>query len=218
MAKKIKTYGSTKEDNSAMSKNSNEKTGNLDQLLLWAKKSDLVAFVTRYAEEDTPFKNAITKYLETKYKSKTTTTSHYRKLMKDAFNQTKISGTHYRHFQETDWDAVRAKATELLEEGQKLLTVGNADAAAGIGITFFTSFKENFEESIFEGDDEGWDTGQCCEQAGNLVIKALQSPDLSVEKHQKYLEEIKTLISSNLPHILSNYGFYDFEDMVKQLK
>jgi len=218
MAKKIQTDSSAAESNSAKSKSSEEKAGNLYKLLLLAKKSDLVAFVTRYAETDVSFRNAITKYLDTKYKSKATTTSHYRKLMNAAFSQIKISGSYYRHYQETDWDAVRAKATELLEEGQKLLMVGNADAAAVIGIEFFNSFKKNFEQSIFDGDDEGWDTGQCCEQAGDLVIRSLQSPDLSEEKREAYLKEIKTLKSSKLPEILSDYGFYDFEDMVKQLK
>lgn len=96
--------------------------------------------------------------------------------MKEAFKQTIVSGTYYHRLEETDWPAVRLKANELLEEGQKLLAVGNAAAAAGIGIQFFASLKENISEAAFEGDDEGLDTGQCCTDAGKAHHTGLPAP------------------------------------------
>ena len=150
----------------------NDKVDELDQLLILAKKSELAVLVKLYAEKNPLFRKEVTRYLDAKYKS-AATTSNYRKLMKEAFKQTIVSGTYYHRLEETDWPAVRLKANELLEEGQKLLAVGNAAAAAGIGIQFFASLKENISEAAFEGDDEGLDTGlHGCRQAHHTGLPA----------------------------------------------
>ena len=194
----------------------NDKVDELDQLLILAKKSELAVLVKLYAEKNPLFRKEVTRYLDAKYKS-AATTSNYRKLMKEAFKQTIVSGTYYHRLEETDWPAVRLKANELLEEGQKLLAVGNAAAAAGIGIQFFASLKENISEAAFEGDDEGLDTGQCCTDAGKLITQAFRHPALTVGYRKAYLKELKALGSSRLPSLLTVYGMFDFHAMQELL-
>ena len=94
----------------------NDKVDELDQLLILAKKSELAVLVKLYAEKNPLFRKEVTRYLDAKYKS-AATTSNYRKLMKEAFKQTIVSGTYYHRLEETDWPAVRLKANELLGEG-----------------------------------------------------------------------------------------------------
>ena len=72
----------------------NDKVDELDQLLILAKKSELAVLVKLYAEKNPLFRKEVTRYLDAKYKS-AATTSNYRKLMKEAFKQTIVSGTYY---------------------------------------------------------------------------------------------------------------------------
>ena len=69
----------------------NDKVDELDQLLILAKKSELAVLVKLYAEKNPLFRKEVTRYLDAKYKS-AATTSNYRKLMKEAFKQTIVSG------------------------------------------------------------------------------------------------------------------------------
>lgn len=187
----------------------------LEQLIELATHEDLVHFVIDYAKDNNSFGKDLQSFLGRKYLSNKHTAGDYAKQMSKAFCQTKNIGTSWRHFDVTDWEGAFYEAMQIIQEGRKLLNLGNADAAAIIAVSFFKEFSSEFDESLFyDNYDDSVDGRFECEQAQNLLLDAFDHPYMSDNVKNKMVEELKAISKTSFPEQLNNYYVFDFDDML----
>jgi hypothetical protein len=191
----------------------------LNKMLQIAKRKDLIAFSLDYAEENASFKKDLMAYLGKKYIGNKKTIKEYRKEMSVAFSQAKDVGNRWSGLEIADWDSILKKAGSLLDEGQKLLDLGNADAAASMAVEYFVSFHKVFDEDTFfdENDYEDFDTGGSCESAEKLLLDAIAHPSITLSVQKELVGELRNLSKTDFAYNLSNYDIFDFDDMLLQV-
>ncbi|GAA6528697.1 hypothetical protein LPYR103PRE_06700 [Segatella asaccharophila] len=191
----------------------------LNKMLQIAKRKDLIAFTLDYAEENASFKKDLMAYLGKKYIGNKKTIKEYRKEMSVAFSQAKDVGNRWSGLEIADWDSILKKAGSLLDEGQKLLDLGNADAAASMAVEYFVSFHKVFDEDTFfdENDYEDFDTGGSCESAEDLLLDAIAHPSITLSVQKELVGELRNLSKTDFAYNLNNYGIFDFDDMLLQV-
>ncbi len=187
----------------------------LEQLMQLATREDFISFLLGYAEENASFKRELQSFLASKYMDNEDTLEDYVEMMEDAFCQTKDVGNRWHSFEITDWDSVFCSAMTVINEGKKLLDLGNADAAATIAVEFFRMFSKEFDEESFFNDVDYEDVGVYeCEQAEKLLLEAIDHPYITPKVQETLIEELKAISRTSLPHDLDNYGIFDFDKML----
>lgn len=191
---------------------------NLEQLLQLSTHGELVAFCLDYAHENSNFEIDLMHFLRKKYIGNKDTTDEYVGQMRSAFKQTRNIGNRWHYFEDLDWPNIFSEALRLIEEGKKLLDVGNADTAATIAVEFFVQLSHTFDEnSMFNQYDEELPGDYECEQAEELLLNAIDHPNISAPVLHKILSQLKDISKTNLSHDLSNYDIFDFDDMLMQV-
>ena len=99
--------------------------------------------------------------------------------MESVFSETKDIGDRWHRYEAKDWDAIFTEASNILDEGEKLLELGNADTAATIALEFFKQLCDTFDMNELY-DDEFLAGPLECKQAENLLIKALGHSNIVV--------------------------------------
>ncbi len=182
----------------------------LEQLLQLATRGDLVMFSLEYAKGNKDFQEALGAYLAKKYLHNTETASDYAGQMADAFCETKDIGDRWNSYEVTDWEAIFNEANKIIEEGKKLLDLGNADAAATIAMEFIRQLCDNFDENEIDPyEDENIDGHYECEQAENLLLNAISHPAISKDLKKHIVEKVKGLSNRDL----ADYDLIDLNDL-----
>lgn len=182
----------------------------LEQLLQLATQGDLVMFSLEYAKGNKDFQEALGAYLAKKYLHNTETASDYAGQMADAFCETKDIGDRWNSYEVTDWEATFNEANKIIEEGKKLLDLGNADAAATIAMEFIRQLCDNFDENEIDPyEDENIDGHYECEQAENLLLNAISHPAISKDLKKHIVEKVKDLSNRDL----ADYDLIDLNDL-----
>ena len=190
-------------------------TNQLEQLIQLATREDLISFIRIYAKENASFKKELQAFLGNKYVGNSKTTDDYIKMMSAAFQQTKSIGSRWHSFEVTDWESVFADAMKVMRKGEKMLEVGNADAAATIAVEFFHVFSKEFDiDTFFDDDDDLSDGGYECEAAEKLLLNAINHPFISQKTQKKLLEELRSISATSFAYELDNYGIFDFDAMI----
>lgn len=191
----------------------------LSKMLQIAKREDLIAFSIDYAKENASFKRDLTAFLGKKYIGNKKTIKEYRKEMAIAFSQIKDVGNRWSDFEIADWDSILNKVDRLLHEGRKLLDLGNANAAASMAVEFFVSFNDTFDEDTFltDGTGEDFGAGDSCENAEKLLFDAIEHPYITPSMQKELVSELRNLSKTDFVYNLSNYGIFDFDDMLLQV-
>lgn len=182
----------------------------LEQLLQLATRGDLVMFSLEYAKGNKDFQEALGAYLAKKYLHNTETASDYAGQMADAFCETKDIGNRWNSYEVTDWEAIFNEANKIIEEGKKLLDLGNADAAATIAMEFIRQLCDNFDENEIDPyEDENIDGHYEYEQAENLLLNAISHPAISKDLKKHIVEKVKDLSNRDL----ADYDLIDLNDL-----
>lgn len=190
----------------------------LEQLIQLATREELACFTLDYAKANNSFGKDLLAFLGKKYLSNKHTAGDYAKQMSNAFAQTTNVDTRWSHFESTDWSEVFSRALQIINEGQKLLNVGNANAAAIIAVAFFREFSKEFDENtFFDENDDYLDGSYECEQAEKLMLDAFDHPYLSDDVRNRVIGELKAISKTSFPYNLNNYDIFDFDDMLLQV-
>lgn len=181
----------------------------LEQLLQLATQADLVQFSLDYAKNNKVFQKDLCSYLGKKYLQESKTTSDYTSQMVTAFCETKDIGDRWHRYEVADWDAIFYKSSKILEEGKKLLDLGNADAAATITMNFFRLLCQNFDKNEIAPYDEYLDGTFECGQAKDLLLNAISHPSISKDVQEHIAAEVKGLSNRDL----SDYDLIDLNGL-----
>ena len=185
-------------------------SNDLEQLLQLATRGDLVMFSLEYAKGNKDFQETLKANLAKKYLHNTETASDYAGQMANAFCKTKDIGDRWHSYEVTDWEAVFYEANKIVEEGKKLLDLGNADAAATIAMKFIQQLCDNFDENEIDPyEDENIDGHYECEQAENLLLNAISHPAISKDLKNHIVEKVKRLSNQDL----ADYDLIDLNDL-----
>lgn len=191
----------------------------LQELFTLAKKEDMMMFCMEYAEGNTAFRNKLMEFLYSKYLTSKTTVDDYRKKMVRAFGMVTNIGGRWSSYEIPDWGEINSHACHLLSEGRRLLSLGNADVAATLATEYFAGVKETFDVNTYymEDDELGGDITDYCEEAERLLLDSIAHPNISKVLQDKLVKQLQQIGKSGLSDELSNYGIYNFNDMLMQV-
>ena len=192
-------------------------TNEFDQLLQLAKGDDLLKFMRQYAQENSAFRKELTAFLGKKYLRSKATITDYRNKMCAAFEATNDLGDRWHSFEVIDWDAVADNVKNLLDEGNSLLDLGNADAAAIIAVEFFLVLQQEFNTDELYDDSEEHELTEVCEQAQELLNDAFTHPYINKSLRSQLMNNLHEISRSSLPGELNNLYIFDFDDMMLKL-
>ena len=189
----------------------------IERLLKVASANDLKTFLKDYARSNEGFHRELMAFLESKYVNKNKKTiEDYCRQMKSSFGFTQNIGDRWHSFVIPDWYLITSRANSILKEGDKLLEIGNASAAASIAVEFFVALQDTYDEDSLVDDYDGdiaCEIGNSCEQAEQLLLKSIKHPSMSRDVAQNLARKLNDISKSSLPYDLSNYDVFDFDDM-----
>lgn len=194
-----------------------KKTDEFDQLMELAKYEDLVCFIQDYARDNLVFRKELMTFLGRKYLRNKSAITSYQVMMHDAFEQTRDLGDRWHSFEVIDWGAVADNVEDLLNEGKRLLDLGNADAAAATAVEFFAVLQQEFNEENMCDDGEEYELENVCKQAQELLLDAFESDYMNKSLRVQLMNRMRDISTSSLPYDLNNFGIYDFDHMMLQL-
>lgn len=183
----------------------------LHQLLQLATLEDLVSFSEAYAAKDIDFGDSLMSFLGRKYVDNKMP-GEYADQMAAAFAEARDIGDRWHSYEVKDWDAIFHEASKILDEGDKLLALGNADVAAEIAMEFFQQLCDHFDMNELY-DDEFLGGSSECAQAETLLILALGHPNISDTTKKQISADVKELSNDDL----DNYDLVDLDDLKLQV-
>lgn len=189
----------------------------IERLLKVASANDLKTFLKDYAHSNEGFRRELIAFLESKYVNKNKKTiEDYCRQMKSSFYFTQNIGSEWDSFVIPDWYLITSRANSILKEGEKLLEIGNPNAAASIAVEFFVALQDTYDEDSLCDDYDGdiaCEIGNSCERAEQLLLKSIKHPSMSRDVAQNLTRKLNDISKTSLPYDLSNYDVFDFDDM-----
>ena len=193
----------------------------IERMLKVASASNLKAFLKDYARSNDDFRRELMAFLESKYVNKNEKTiEDYCRQMKNSFGFTQNIGDRWHSFVIPDWYLITSRANSVLKEGDKLLEIGNANAAASMAVEFFVALQDTYDEDSLADDYDGdiaCEIGDSCEQAEQLLLKSIKHPSMNKDVTQNLTRKLKDISQTSLPEDLNNYDVFDFDDMLLQV-
>lgn len=187
----------------------------LKQLAVLATKADLETFLMKRAEKDEGFRKDLLRYLQHKFMNNDDTVEEYLERMKQAFSLTNDIGDRWHSFEVTDWSAINDEGTRIIEEVKELLEMGNSDIAVKVAVSVFTNMEEVLDiDEMGEYDDQ--DIQLLCDAAEDLLLRSINSEHITEKAKREVLAELIRISKTSLPHDLSNYWLFDFDEMLTQ--
>ena len=193
----------------------------LDHLLKLASASDLRTFSKDYAHKNEGFRQELLTFLDSKYVNKNEKTiEDYCRQMRGSFGFTQKIGDRWHSFIVPDWYLITSRANSILKEGDKLLAIGNANAAASIAVEFFVALQDTYDEDCLSDDYDGdiaCEIGNSCEQAEQLLLKSIKHSSMSKDVVQDLTKKLNDISKTSFSHDLNNYFIFDFDHMFLQV-
>lgn len=182
-----------------------------EQLLQLAKLDDLVSFSKSYAAKNKKFCEDLLTFLERKY-VRSKSTSDYVLQMANVFSEYRDIGDRWHSYEVRNWDSIFRKASKILDEGEKLLELGNPDGAATISLEFFKDLYNDFDMNELY-DDEFMGGSEECKQAEDLLVSALEHQNISINLKEDIAAEVSELSNKDL----EDYDLIDLNDLKLQV-
>ena len=193
----------------------------LEHLLKLASVSDLRAFSKDYARKNDAFRKELMAFLCSKYVTKNEKTiEDYCRQMKSSFQFTQKIGDRWHSFVIPDWYLITSRANSILKDGDKLLEMGNANAAASIAVEFFVALQDTYDEDSLVDDYDGdiaSEIGNSCEQAETLLLKSIKHASMNKDVILNLTRKLKDISKTSFSDDLNNYYVFDFDDMLLQV-
>ena len=186
------------------------KQKSLDKFLELASFEDLKSFAQSYAKNHKPFENALIDFLSEKYLDEEDGASDAICRLEDAFMETKNIGNRWHSYEITDWDEVVSVGEEVLKDAQRLVEMGNAQAALLITMRMFELGDEQDLNYVDEMDE--WAIGDLFERYGKLMVEALGNKNLSQADKDNAIALLRKMVKSDL----ADYGYIDTNHLLRE--
>lgn len=188
----------------------------IQQCLSFIKSQELSQFVCEYASTNQEFKTALLNRFIAKELSNTSKDKDYRKEIQKAFEnsfQSKKSRYHncYDDFGR-DWETVFSQLDALLEKADFFLKLERLDNTIAIALQTLRSIGENYDDELLYDDDMC--VSVYCEQAGDLILNAVQCSKIAPQQQNEILQELCQIAKIS---IYRDYDLYDVDELMMQI-
>lgn len=187
----------------------------VEQVLSFAEPDRLSDFILKYASVHTDFKSALLDvFLPKRPVEKLSVNYQYEieKCFNSSYRKGSRRGRYYEP--EIDWNEVSGKIGKYRAKATLLFQRQALDEAAAIALQILRSIGNNYVEEELLYSDDGIDLSFSCEDAGDLLLKVVQHPDVSQSLKEKILSEVTQI--SNLA-TYCEYELYDMDELVQQI-
>lgn len=182
----------------------------LEKFLELASLEDLLSFARSYAKYHKPFERDLTGFLAEKYLDEDEGASDAISRLEDAFMETIDIGDRWHSYEVTDWDEVVKVGEKVLKDAQRLIEMGNAQAALQIAIRMFELGYEQDLNYVDEMDE--WKIGDMFERYGKLMIEALSSKNVPQNDKNDAIVLLRKMVKSDL----DDYGYIDMNHLLRE--
>lgn len=189
----------------------------LKKFLSLIKPNELSQFVFEYASTNKEFKMALLQRITIKELSAASKEKDYKKEIQKVFEGSGLSrrSRYYNRYDDfsLDWDGIFNQVDALLEKAELFLMMGTLDPAISIALQILRSIGENYNDELVYNDDI--DTGAYCEQAGDLLMKVVQHPQIAQKQISDILQELYEIAKIS-PY--RDYDVYDVDELMMQIE
>ena len=182
----------------------------LDKFLELASLEDLRAFTRSYAKTHKPFERDLTGFLAEKYLDEDDGASDAISRLENAFMETIDIGDRWHSYEVTDWDEVVKVGEKVLKDAQRLIEMGNAQAALQIAMRMFELGNEEDLNYVDEMDE--WKIGDIFERYGKLMVEALADKNVPHSDKNDAIVLLRKMLKSDL----DDYGYIDMNHLLRE--
>lgn len=189
----------------------------LKKFLSLIKPNELLQFVFEYASANKEFKTALLQRITIKELYSASKEKDYKKEIQKVFEGSGLSrrSRYYNRYDDfsLDWDGIFNQVDALLEKTELFLTMGTLDPAISIALQILRSIGENYNDELVYNDDI--DTCAYCEQAGELLMKVVQHPQITQKQISVISQELYEIAKLS-PYW--DYDVYDVDELMMQIE
>lgn len=185
----------------------------LQELISQLNSKQLSEYLVEYSKKDKAFAKAFADFLNSKLMADDD--SEIRQEVEDLFNLERPSGGRYSRYDDTDWYGIMHNVNDLFDKAHRALEKGLIHKAAGMALQWLSSFADNFTEGAFSYDDEGIAFGDACEEADDIIDKAVNHPNADDDFKADVADELADIADRG--DAMRDYCFYDIDSLSERL-
>lgn len=173
----------------------------------------LSEYLVEYSKKDKAFAKAFADFLNSKLMADYD--FEIRQEVEDLFTLERPSGGRYSLYNDTDWYGIMHGVNDLFDKAHRALEKGLIHKAAGMALQWLSSFADNFTEGAFSYDDEGIAFGDACEEAGDIIDKAVNHPNADDDFKEDVADELSDIADHG--DAMRDYCFYDIDSLSERI-
>lgn len=185
----------------------------LQELISQLNSEQLSEYLVEYSKKDKAFAKAFADFLNTKLMADDD--FDIRQEVEDLFTLERPSGGRYDRYDDTDWYGIMHGVNDLFDKARHALDKGLIRKAAGMALQWLSSFADNFTEGAFSYDDEGIAFGDACEEAGEIIDKAVNHPNADDEFKEDVADKLSDIADRG--DAMRDYCFYDIDSLSERM-
>ena len=185
----------------------------LQELISQLNGEQLSEYLVEYSKKDKAFAKAFADFLNSKLMADYD--FEIRQEVEDLFTLERPSGGRYSLYNDTDWYGIMHGVNDLFDKAHRALEKGLIHKAAGMALQRLSSFADNFTEGAFSYDDEGIAFGDACEEAGDIIDKAVNHPNADDDFKEDVADELSDIADHG--DAMRDYCFYDIDSLSERI-
>lgn len=185
----------------------------LQELISQLNGEQLSEYLVEYSKKDKAFAKAFADFLNSKLMADYD--FEIRQEVEDLFTLERPSGGRYSLYNDTDWYGIMHGVNDLFDKAHRALEKGLIHKAAGMALQWLSSFADNFTEGAFSYDDEGIAFGDACEEAGDIIDKAVNHPNADDDFKEDVADELSDIADHG--DAMRDYCFYDIDSLSERI-
>ena len=185
----------------------------LQELISQLNGEQLSEYLVEYSKKDKAFAKAFADFLNSKLMADYD--FEIRQEVEDLFTLERPSGGRYSLYNDTDWYGIMHGVNDLFDKALRALEKGLIHKAAGMALQWLSSFADNFTEGAFSYDDEGIAFGDACEEAGDIIDKAVNHPNADDDFKEDVADELSDIADHG--DAMRDYCFYDIDSLSERI-
>ena len=191
-----------------------------EDIMKLAKEEDLRTFMENYSLNDNAFKHAFVDFITKKYiKPEKKEQKDYIKEISNIFSSTTGNGKsrysyRYDYDDDSDWMSIACDMQKLFDEAEIMLKAGDFVTPIIIVMNFFKTASECADDCVYYDDEGQYEMRECCEKAGELIMKIVSNPSVDIRQKQEIFRDICKIEEDD---IIFSYFEYDVEDLMFEI-
>ena len=182
-----------------------------------AKDEDLRTFIENYSLNDNAFKLAFVDFITKKYiKPDKKKQKDYIKEISNIFSSATGNGKsrysyRYDYDDDSGWMSIACDMQKLFDEAEIMLKAGDFVTPIIIVMNFFKTAAEYADDGVYYDDEGQYEMRECCEKAGELIMKIVSNPSVDVKQKRDIFRDISKIENDD---VIFSYFEYDVEDLM----